>query len=335
MYTGERHYIYSGSLTQQMVDKLITIPTFKPIDVLVSQLDRSGVQKMIEYMDQGAVKSLFIDSGAYSIHSLGFEKVAKGRFATIEEFIDEYIEFVNGLDDKIIAVAQVDHIPGVFRKPKTPQDYIESTELSWENFMYMYPKMKSPEKLIAVMHQGESFDYLRKLIEWKDDNGNRIEYLGISPSNDRGVSEKNIYLKEVYDCIAESSHPDVKTHLFGYTSLKGLPKFPWYSCDSTSHRQRAAYNKVFFAKWGTLSFSRVREVKAKGDMMFLEVADPKTRQELIDIVEGYGIPIDELPEDSSARTAVDILEIQKYLRENPYKPESLKRHKSLFKLPNK
>lgn len=328
----ERHYIFSGTLVQSMVDYLLNAPQFEPIDMLVSQLDRSGVDKAVEYIEMGLAKSLFIDSGAYSIHSQGFDKVNKGRFANINEFIDEYIEYANSLDDKIIAVAQVDHIPGVFKQPKKPEDYVESAELSWENFLYMYPKMKSPEKLIAVFHQGESFDVLGKMLEWKDPNGNPLPYIGISPSNDRAVGEKDVYLKEVYDFIAKSSNPNVKTHLFGYTSLGGLPKFPWYSCDSTSHRQRSAYNKVFFAKWGTVSFSTTREVRAKSDKMFLEVADEKTRQELIDIVEGYNVPISEIPISSSARTAVDILEIQKYMREHPYSPSNLMRQKKLFKL---
>ena len=158
---SEQHYIFSGTLTESMVEYLLNAPQFEPIDVLVSQLDRSGVKKMLEYIDRGLAKSIFIDSGAYSEHSQG-----------IKIDVDEYIEYVNNLDDKIIAVAQVDHIPGVFKQPKKPEDYVESAELSWNNFLYMYPKMKSPEKLIAVFHQGESFEHLGRMLAWKDPNGN-------------------------------------------------------------------------------------------------------------------------------------------------------------------
>lgn len=325
-------YVFSGSLTESMVSALLAAPQFEPMDVLVSQLDRSGVDKMLEYMDRGLVKSLFIDSGAYSVHSQGFDKVSKGRFATFNDMVDEYIEYVNSLDDKIIAVAQFDHIPGVFKQPKKPSDYVESAELSWENFLYMYPKMKSPEKLIAIQHQGESFDHLGKMLDWKDPNGNKFSYVGISPSNDRSVGEKDIYLKEVYDYIAHSSNPNVKTHLFGYTSLPGLPKFPWYTADSVSHRLRAAYNKVFTNKWGTISLSKTREAKAKGDRAFTEVADPESIKELEDIAKSYGLSLDLLCEESWARTTFDILQIQEYLRNNPYKPKNLMRQKKLFNI---
>lgn len=327
---SEQRYIFSGSLTNSMVDGLLAAPQFEKMDVLVSQLDRSGVDKMLEYMDQGLVKSLFIDSGAYSVHSQGFEKVSKGRFATFDEMVDEYIEYVNGLDDKIIAVAQFDHIPGVFKQPKKPQDYIESAKVSWENFLYMYPKMKSPEKLIAVFHQGEAFEHLDNMLNWKDPNGNSLPYIGISPSNDRSVQEKDVYLKEVYDHIAKSTNPNVKTHLFGYTSLPGLPKFPWYSADSTSHRLRPAYNKVFTIKWGTISLSKTRETSTKADRCFTEVADSQTLKEFTDIVESYGLTLELLENESWARTVFDILQVQQYVRENPYKPANLVRQKKLF-----
>lgn len=329
---SEQHYIFSGSLVQSMVDGLLAAPQFEKMDVLVSQLDRSGVAKMLEYMDQGLVKSLFIDSGAYSVHSQGFEKVSKGRFSTFNEMVDEYIDYVNSLDDKILAVAQFDHIPGVFKQAKKPSDYIESAELSWENFLYMYPKMKSPEKLVAVFHQGESFDHLGRMLEWKDPNGKPFSYVGISPSNDRSVGEKDVYLKEVYEYIAKSSNPNVKTHLFGYTSLPGLPKFPWYSVDSTSHRLRPAYAKVFTIKWGTISLSRTRDAKAKGDRMFLEVADPVSIQELKDIAESYNLTLDLLCDQSWARTVFDILQLQEYVRTHPYKSQNLKKRKKLFNI---
>lgn len=325
-------YIFSGSLTQQMADALLKAPQFEKMDVLVSQLDRSGVSKMLEYFDQGLVKSLFIDSGAYSVHSQGFEKVSKGRFATFEDMVNEYIEYVNGMDDKIIAVAQFDHIPGVFKQAKKPEDYVESADLSWQNFLYMYPKMKSPEKLIAVFHQGESFDHLDRMLDWRDPNGNPLPYIGISPSNDRSVAEKDIYLKEVYDHIAKSSNPNVKTHLFGYTSLPGLPKFPWYTADSVSHRLRAGYCKCFTIKWGTISLSTTRETRSKGDKMFLEAADPQTVKEFTELVESYGLTVDQMINESWARTAFDILQIQQYCRENPYKKNNMLCTKKLFKI---
>lgn len=330
-FNDTRRFFFSGSLVNEMVDylvKFMELGKFEPIDVLVSQLDRAGVKAMLKHAERGIIKSMFIDSGAYSEHSQG-----------IKIDVDEYIEYVNGLDDKISAIAQVDHIPGVFKQAKKPEDYEESARLSWDNFLYMYPKLKSPEKLIAVFHQGESFDHLRNMLEWRDPNGNPLHYIGISPSNDRSVADKDIYLRDVYDFIAKSSNPGVHTHLFGYTSIPGLSKFPWFSCDSVSHRLRAAYNKMFVGYMknsnggdgDVISFSKTRNAKDKASQCFLDICDEKSLETFKEFLKGYGIDEPErLCESSSLRTAIDMCEIQQFVKTHPYLPEKVWRPKSIF-----
>lgn len=111
-------FIYSGTITDAAVDKLMTIPWYSPIDVLVSWLDVSTLERMISYKNRGAVKSLFIDCGAYSVY--------KGSLNFID--IDKYIDFVNSIDEHIYAFAQLDEIPGKFAKKKNHSDFIISAE---------------------------------------------------------------------------------------------------------------------------------------------------------------------------------------------------------------
>lgn len=42
-------YIYSGSLTNDMYELLIAMPDFEPLNILVSQLDRTAVDKAIQW----------------------------------------------------------------------------------------------------------------------------------------------------------------------------------------------------------------------------------------------------------------------------------------------
>lgn len=316
-------YIFSGGMTERMVEYLEKVPEFEPMDVLVSQLDRSSIQKMIQYADRGIVKSLFIDSGAFSFHT--------GKCKSID--VDEYIEFVNGIDKYIYAVAQVDTLPGKFGEVKSKEDYENSANKSWENFLYMYPRMKSPEKLIPVFHFGESFpDSLGRMLSWKDENGKPLDKVGLSPANDTAQNTKDVYLRECYDFIAESDNPEVKTHLFGMTSLQALAKFPCYSADSVSHRLRTGYNKVYTLKWGTISLSdRTRTNKSKSNMSFLRTCDKATYKEFEDLAAHYGFTIDQLKEDNAARVAMDVLEVQRAIREKyGYSTANLKRTKKLF-----
>lgn len=316
-------YYFSGGLTQDMVDVLVKMPDYEPIDVLVSQLDRTSIKEMLKHQEDGIIRKLFIDSGAYSAHTRG-----------VKLDVDEYIDFINSIDEHIHAVAQVDTIPGRLNQPKSKEDYEEGAEKSWENFLYMYPRMKSPEKLIPVFHSGESFDALKRMLEWKDDNGNHLTYIGIAPAKDISQSLKNRYMQNVYDLIAASSNPNVRTHLFGMTSLDALPKFPAYSADSTSHRHMGAYNKVLIPGYGVLSISqRTRARKGKGNMSWLDCKDEYTMKPIKDYIEGLGFTIQEASDSPAVRTAISMYSIMKILKENPYKPTNVKRSKKLFDLP--
>lgn len=331
-------YIFSGGLTRKMVELLKRIDTFEPIDVLVSQLDRGSIFDMIQYAKEGVINSLFIDSGAYSQYT--------GRIKEIN--VDEYIDFVNSIDEYIYAVAQVDTLPGKFGEPKHREDYIESADKSWENYLYMRPKMKSPEKLIPVFHFGEDFSTLGRMLDYRDTSvtdttskphpilgevfPDRVNICGLSPANDSAQGTKDKYLRECYDYIARSSYPHIKTHLFGMTSLTSLSKLPFYSADSVSHRLRTGYNKIFTRKWGTISLSdRTRTVKTKSNLSFIQTCDPGTRKELEDLCASYGFTLDEMKNDNAARVVVDICETQKAFKdEYAYSPENYKRSKKLF-----
>ena len=115
-------YYFSGSLNRELAEILKTFDDLEPLDVLVSQLDRNSIDHTIEYQKCGLVRKLFIDSGAFSVHT-GKAKVD----------LEEYISYLNKMDEYTSVVAQLDTIPGTFGKPKSKEDYEESARKSWEN----------------------------------------------------------------------------------------------------------------------------------------------------------------------------------------------------------
>lgn len=316
-------YYFSGGFTDKMVQYLQNMPGFEPVDVLVTQLDRNSINAMLRHIKSGVVNKLFIDSGAFSVHT--------GK-ATVD--IDEYISYVNSIDEHVAAIAQVDTIPGTFGMPKSKKDYEESARKSWENFLYMYKRVKSPEKLIPVFHYGESFDVLRAMLAWRDEQGKPLTYLGISPANDTSQKVKNVYMRNVYDIIAKSSNPSVRTHLFGMTALDALSKFPCYSADSISHRLVGAYGKVLIPEFGVISVSkRSRTSKTKSNMSFLDTADELAMSRLEKYLSSLNVTVDEIADIPDARVAVTMYSIIHILKANPYRPTNTKSSIKLFELP--
>ena len=332
--TGFR-YIFSGSLTYKMHDMLLDLVDFEPLDILVAQEDRNGIRNAVKWKHEGFCRFLFMDSGAFSVHT-----------GKLEVTQDEYLEFANSMADEIDVFAQLDTIPGKFGEPKTPEDYIESAESSWENFLYMRARIKNKNHVMPVYHFGEDIKYLKRMLEYVDDEGDKLEYIGLSPANDASVQDRMLYLQNMYDIIHASSNPDVKTHVYGFTSLNAMSKFPCYSADSISHRLISGYNKVLSRNFGIISITkRSRSVKSKSNMSFLDSADEYNIELLrsefesmgvtTELAKKYGYDVDDifdwLPEDNNARVAITVKNIQ-YLIKTKYKyqPDNLKRSIKLF-----
>lgn len=317
-------YVFSGSLTDEMHDMLINMPDFESLDILISQLDRSAIKKTIQWKRQGFCRWLFIDSGAFSIHT--------GKANTT---VDEYLDFLNSIDDDIDVCAQLDTIPGRFGQPKSKEDYEESAQKSWDNFLYMRTKMKSPEKLMPVFHFGEDFSALQRMLTWRDEDGQLLSYIGISPANDASQADKNAYLQNVADTIKASDNPNVKTHLYGMTSLDALSKYPCYSADSISHRLISGYAKILSENFGVISVSKKsRTARNKSSMSFVETADEYNLNKLKSEINNLGFTLEQIQESSSARVAMTMHNIQKLIKTKyAYKPNNIVRNRRLFKLP--
>lgn len=313
-------YFFSGGTTDAIIDCLTKMPGFEPFDVLVSQLDRSSIKKMFEYQDKGIVRSLFIDSGAFSYHT-GKAKVD----------LEDYINFLNENDDRIFVCAQLDTIPGKFGQPKSKKDYEESARKSWENYLYMRSKMKSPDKLMPVFHYGESFDALKNMLDWRDENGNPLTYVGISPANDSSQKTKNSYLGSVADFIAASSNPNVRTHLYGMTAFDALEVYPCYSADSVSHRLITGYAKIAHPTLGIISVSkRTRTSKVKSNRSYVDLADERGMKELTDYLDKLGVTLEEVQESNAVRCAVTMMTFMIWAKTKAYKPEKRAKPKKLF-----
>jgi len=166
-----------------------------------------------------------LDSGAFS---------AWTKKKSID--IDEYIEFINAHKDIVDFYISLDVIPGEFGRNPTATEVEESGLQSVKNLEYMESKGLRP---IPVFHQGEEFKYLTIYIE------KGYDYIGISPANDRGTTEKIQWLDNVFEFISDDNgFPQIKAHGFGVTAFEIMFRYPWFSVDSASWAFTGAFGNI-------------------------------------------------------------------------------------------
>lgn len=277
---------------------------------LQSQLnDRRNIRLWCEKAE-GA--KLFIDSGAFTAHTLN--KVLD---------VDEYIIYINSIDDFIHCFAQVDHIPGKFRQPKTQQQLLEAPKLSWDNYLYMKDRVVSKHKLLPIFHQGEDWKWLRNMLEYTDEDGH-IQYIGISPANDVVTSQKEAFISRCFSIIASSSNPNVKTHAFGMTSLPILETYPFYSADSTSWLMTGAMGNIM-TPWGIVDVSDKNKY-SKGHIANLSTG---ATAELFRWLEDNGVDPQKVFTDYKVRMNVNLIFLTEWMKSYKFKGSSMYK-KQLF-----
>lgn len=128
-----------------------------------------GLDYLIENNHKG---KLFMDSGAYP---------ASKKHTDLD--IDDYIAYVNEVGHHFDGIAQLDYIPRI--QDGSPEQQVEkSARLTWERFLYMWTRIK-PElrkKLIYIIHAEDTEPLLRRALEWRDENGEGIQYIGLGLS---------------------------------------------------------------------------------------------------------------------------------------------------------
>lgn len=170
-----------------------------------------------------------LDSGAFSVWNRG---------ETID--LDQYIQFCVDHADCSYFV-NLDIIPGKPNdvKSKTPSLIESACQGGWDNYQRMIKRLPL-EKVVPVFHQGDSYDWLEKYLDFG------TPYLGISPANDRTTEQKMTWLAEVKKYIFDSAgRPIVKTHGFAVTAFRLMKFMQWHSVDSASWVRSAAYGTVY------------------------------------------------------------------------------------------
>ena len=162
-------------------------------------------------------KTFFLDSGAFSAHSVGREVD-----------IDKYADFLHRYGSQMDYYANLDAIP------KTSAEQAAKDTLAHQTILESYGL-----KPIPVFHKGEPWSFLEQYIE-------RYPYLCLGGL----VSDSDISNEQFFDYVwsryltKPDGSPKVKVHAFGMTSLELMLKYPWYSVDSSTWLIHAKLGQV-------------------------------------------------------------------------------------------
>lgn len=252
---GCKTYFYSGAY-QPMLKRSLNIDQLFSI-----YLEPKLIIETIEYKRAHPeyTGKIMVDSGAFSFYQQAKKKGVELTQAEKDKFVDEYIDFLNEWGDDLFCFVAVDTVPN-------PDDVDQSfADLTWENYLYMWPKLKPSirHKLIPVFHYGEDWKHLHRFLEHVNPDGTHIDYIGLAISLEGTKKVRISWGQECMRIIANSSNPNVKTHAFGVGVKSVLDHIDVYSTDATSWVKRAAYGMISIND-KTIYISDIQKQKLKG-----------------------------------------------------------------------
>lgn len=211
------NYYLSSPTSVTPLAKNRMLESEEPLNFLLSfALDAKG--NFEKYYQQGK-NHVLIDSGAFSAWNSG--KVINR---------EEYLAYIKKLPSEVSKI-NLDVIP---RTGSSQGEKIACCQASFENFLYLNKHVKN---VLPVHHYGEDISWAHKMLDHTD-------HICISPANDTAESVKRTYFRYIWEELDFS----VKTHVLGYTSIKGSEMFPFYSVDSISYKAPMLFGNVLIER---------------------------------------------------------------------------------------
>jgi hypothetical protein len=185
-----------------------------------------GQQYVDTMREQGA--KVFLDSGAFSAHSLG-----------VNISIDDYCQYIIRnrdilrVDGNAVMASVLDGIGDALK--------------TWQNQLYMESQGATP---LPCFHYGEDPQYLDWYVQ-------RYEYITIGGLVGKAQQDQEVWLDRMWNehMIDGSGRAKLKVHAFGMTAPSLMKRYPWHSVDSSSWIQAAAFGSIFTSEHGPLAVS--------------------------------------------------------------------------------
>lgn len=215
---GQNRYVKLNEREREAVE---TVPN------ILESWHYVGKQAFVDHMRANQAR-IFLDSGAFSAYTLG-----------VTLSVAEYCDYIKRNKD-ILRVEDGTVMASVLDGIGDPlQTYRNQLEMELRGC-----------RALPCFHAGEDERYL----EWYVKNYEYITLGGMVGSSTKALS---VWLDRVWNkyLVDGSGRARLKVHGFGITSRPLMERYPWYSVDSSSWIQSAAFGAIETPQWGPLSVS--------------------------------------------------------------------------------
>ncbi len=184
-------------------------------------------QRYVDAMRVDNVK-VFLDSGAFSAHTLGVSI----DLPTYCEYIKQNKDIIR-VDGNAVMASVLD---GIGDPLQTYRNQLSMEELG--------------AKPLPCFHYGEDPRYLEYYVK-------NYEYITLGGMVGRSSEALIEWLDPLWDKYLTDAkgYPLLKVHAFGITSWPIMSRYPWHSVDSSSWIQSAAFGSIVTPDFGTISVS--------------------------------------------------------------------------------
>jgi len=184
-------------------------------------------QRYVEAMRMDGVK-VFLDSGAFSAHTLGVSI----DLPTYCDYIKRNQDILRVEDGAVMASV----LDGIGDPLQTYRNQLAMEELG--------------AKPLPCFHFGEDERYLEYYVQ-------NYEYITLGGMVGRSTDALIKWLDKLWDeyLTDAAGYPRLKVHAFGITSFPIMERYPWYSVDSSSWIQSAAFGSIVTPRYGAVSIS--------------------------------------------------------------------------------
>lgn len=236
-----------------------------------------GKQKFVDEMRADGAR-IFLDSGAFSAFTLG-----------VDLKVSEYCEYIERNKD-IIRVEDNTIMASVL-------DGIGDPLQTWRNQLEMEQRGFRP---MPCYHFGEDERYLQHYIR-------NYEYITLGGLVGASTDSLIKWLDEIWNkhLMDGSGRARVKVHAFGITSIPIMGRYDWYSVDSSSWIQSAAFGTIVTPEWGSLAVSDKNPSRHDAGQHATTLSLPE-QQAVFDILAKQGFTYERLSTIYESRAAYNL-----------------------------